>query len=157
MNDFPKFKTLKDQLAAEIAKVERQAEADPEHFRGFDWWQLNIEEEYVFDIDRDRFPCMVTVWACYDAFKLCADDPTWEEDLISAAREQYPQWCEPGISIGEFQAFAKEFAGLTFREAKAIYAKIDCWNVRVGLTTYADERTDEPADQSKPRNPAGPC
>lgn len=137
MNDFPKFKTLKDQLAAEIAKAEA---LDPAQFRGGDWYHLTDEEEFVFDIDRDRFPCMVTVWACYDAFKV-AHDPTWDEDLISSAREQYPQWYEPGYSIGEFSAFAKEFAGLTFREATAIYAKIEFWNIRVGITQFRDELT----------------
>lgn len=127
---------LKDQLAAEIAKAEA---LDPATYRGFDWYHLTDNEESVFDIERGRFPRMVTTWSCYEAFKRIADDGTWSEDLITEARALHPEWCEAGISTAEFQAFAKEFAGLTFREAKAIYAKIDFWNIRAGITHFRDD------------------
>jgi hypothetical protein len=143
MNDIPKFKTLKDQLAAEIADAEA---LDPARYRGGDWYHLTDEEEFVFDIDRDRFPRMVTTWSCYEAFKLIADHETWSEDLITEARAQHPEWCEPGISTGEFQAFAKEFAGLTFRESDAFYSKNKYWCVRVGIMQFSDDpqHDDEP-------------
>jgi hypothetical protein len=80
----PEPRSLKEQLAAEIAAAEA---LDPARYRGLDWYHLTDEEEFVFfDIDRDRFPRMVTVWSCYDAFKLYADAPTWSEDLIAKAR-----------------------------------------------------------------------
>ena len=40
-----------------------------ERYHGGDWWQLTDAEESVFVIDRERFPRMITVWSCYEAFK----------------------------------------------------------------------------------------
>jgi hypothetical protein len=80
----------------------------------------------------------------YETFKLIADDPTWDEDFIAQGRQAYPQWCDPAVySVGESQAFAKEFAGLSFRESFAMYNKQSFWNIRVGITRFTDETTRE--------------
>jgi hypothetical protein len=52
------------------------------------------------------------------------------------------KWCGEGVDEKEFFRFAKEFDGLSFREAHAIYAKHDFWTVRLGIVHYADERSD---------------
>jgi hypothetical protein len=38
-----------------------------------------------------------------------------------------------------FQAFAKEFGRLTFREAHAMWFKQVFWNIRVGHSSFTDE------------------
>ena len=64
---FQMLSTLKEQLDAAIAAAE--ADADPDAYRGSDWWQLSDAEEAVFEIDRDRWPRMMTVFHCYEGFK----------------------------------------------------------------------------------------
>ena len=139
MTDDQKPRTLKEQLAAEITNDERTAADDPERFKGFDWWQASPEELSVFDIDLERLPRMAATWACYEAFKLIADDPTYYDDLIRHARQEHPEWCDEGISLSEFSAFAKEYAGLTFRESDAFFYKNRYWCIRTGITNFRDE------------------
>src|ERR1700730_2228446 len=69
MTDSTKPRTLKDQLESETADTQRSAAVDSERYHGGDWWQLTDAEESVFVIDRKRFPRMITVWSCYEAFK----------------------------------------------------------------------------------------
>jgi len=133
-----KHRTLEDQLESEIADTERRAAENPEHYDGGDWWQLSEFEEFVFAIDRERFPRMMMTWHCYDVFKLIAAAPTFDDELIKQARQLHPEWCGEGVSAKEFSDFAKQYGGLTFREAYAVYAKNDAWEVRNGITIYAD-------------------
>ena len=77
-------KTLKDQLKSETAATELSAAEDSERHHGGDWWQLSDEEQSVFDIDRERFPRMMTVWSCYEAFKNIAYSLSWEDGLGDA-------------------------------------------------------------------------
>jgi hypothetical protein len=138
-------RTLKDQLEAAIADSEAKEAAKPGHHNGRDWWQLTDAEEEVFALERERFPRMVMTWHCYDGFKRIADSPVWDDALIEQARRDFPQWCTEAqgqrapISVEEFQAFAKEFGGLTFREAEAIYRKHEFWLIRVGAIKYRYE------------------
>jgi len=127
-------RTLKDQLEYETAATERSAAEDSERYHGDDWWQLTDEEESVFDIDRERFPRMMTVWSCYEAFKNIAYSLSWEDGLIEHACRQHPAWCIAGRSESEFSDFADAFGGLTHREAHAFYAKHDFWCVRAGVS-----------------------
>ena len=129
MIDNPKLRTLKEQLEAEIAKAERSAVADPQRFIGFDWWQMTPEEQSVFGIDPKRLPRMGVTWFCYEAVKLIADADTWDADLIRDARQEHPYWCDEATSQLEFADFAKEYAGLTFRESDAFYNK-NRWRAR---------------------------
>jgi hypothetical protein len=74
MTDSAKPRTLKDQLESETV--------DSERYHGGDWWQLTDAGESVFVIDRERFPRMITVWSCYEAFKNIAYSLSWEDGLI---------------------------------------------------------------------------
>lgn len=130
---------LKDQLEAQIADAEAKEAAQPGLHHGTDWWQLSDAEEEVFAIERERFPRMVLTWHCYEAFKLISHSPTWNKALIEQARQQHPEWCGETVDEKEFFRFAKEFGGLAFREAHAVYAKYDFWTVRLGIVRYADE------------------
>lgn len=131
--------TLKEQLDAGIAAAEAKADADPDAYRGSDWWQLSDAEEAVFEIDPDRWPRMMTISHCYEGFKRIADSPEWDEALIEQARQQRPEWCDPVPSFEEFSRFALAFGGLTAREAHALYTKQEFWTVRAGAMVYADE------------------
>lgn len=137
------MRTLKDQLDARIADGETRQAAKPGLYEGGDWWQLTDAESAVFAIDRDRFIRMIMTWHCYDAFKLIASDPEWDDNLIEQARRERPDWCGPDISVSEFSAFAQAFGDLTMREAYAIYHKHDFWLHRAGVATYADEHQPE--------------
>jgi hypothetical protein len=138
MTDNMKSWTLKDQLESETADTERSAAEDSERYHGGEWWQLSDAEESVFDIDRVRFPRMITVWSCYEAFKNIAYSLSWEDGLIDQACLQHPDWCSAGVSEGEFSDFAKEVGGLTHWEAHTFYTKHDYWRVRAGLSHYHD-------------------
>jgi hypothetical protein len=133
-----KPRTLKDQLESEIADTEREAAENPEKYDGGDWWQSSESEESVFAIDRERFPRMMMTWHCYEGFKLIADAPTVDDELIKQARQLHPEWCGADVSAKEFSDFAKEYGGLTHREAYAFYAKNDAWCTRHGVTMYKD-------------------
>jgi hypothetical protein len=96
-----------------------------------DWWHLSDQEQSVFAIIRDRFPRMIMTWHCYDVFKLVASASTFDDELIEQARQLHPEWCGADGSAEEFADFAKEYAGLTHREAYAVYAKHDAWEVEL--------------------------
>jgi hypothetical protein len=131
--------TLKEQLETEIRNAGQKRQSHPFSNAG-DWLHLGEDEAAVFNINPARFPRMLMTFACYETFKLIADDPTWDEDLIEQARQQHPEWCDKDVySVGEFQAFAKEFAGLSFREAHAMWYKQEFWNIRVGISSFTDE------------------
>jgi hypothetical protein len=98
---------------------------DSERYNGGDWWQLTDEEESIFVIDRERFPRMMTVWSCYEAFKNIAYSLSWDDGVIERACHEHPDWCGAGISDSEFSDFADAFGGLTHREAHAFYTKHD--------------------------------
>src|ERR1700724_1724884 len=136
MTDSTKPRTLKEQLESETADTERSAAVDSERYHGGDWWQLTDAEESVFVIDRERFPRMITVWSCYEAFKNIAYSLSWEDGLIEQACQQHPDWCSAGISESEFSDFAKAFGGLTRREAHVFYTKHDFWRARAGISQY---------------------
>jgi hypothetical protein len=109
MTDSTKPRTLKDQLESETADTERSAAVDSERYHGGDWWQLTNAEESVFVIDRERFPRMITVWSCYEAFKNIAYSLSWEDGLIEQACQQHPDWCSETTiaSLGTPAAFRR--------------------------------------------------
>ena len=132
------YSTLKDQLEAVIADMERRIADDPDRLYGGDWFQLTGAEEDVFRIDPDRFPRMIMTWECYEVFKQIADAATFDLHLIQQARQQHPEWSGKEVSDKEFAEFANVFGSLTLREAYAIYAKQEFWTVRLGVMTYGD-------------------
>jgi hypothetical protein len=119
----------------------QQAEGrEPEDFRGLDWFHLSLEEETVFAIDPARFPRMITAWAAYEMFMGVVTEG-FECDPVALADEQ--RRCADiiaiGVSIKSFDAFAKAYADLTYREAHAMFCKHQFWLVRNGIYGYTDE------------------
>jgi len=124
------------QLQIRLAN-ERGAEA----YRGHEWSDLTPEEEQVFAINRARFPAMVTVWSAYEHFMGLVDEANFSCDHreIERERNRRADIVRMGVSVNGFQQFAKEYAGMTFREAHAMYCKHEFWQVRNGISRYSDE------------------
>lgn len=59
--------------------------------------------------------------------------------LLEAERGRRPDIAEEGPSLLSFDKFARQYVSLTSREADVVYAKVRFWNVRMGITEYADE------------------
>jgi hypothetical protein len=114
---------------------------------GPEWFQITEAELEVFEIDLDRFDRMVMAFHAYEAVKDIVQGSIWDETLLVAARADHPEWCKPEHSFPDFAAFAAVFAGITIREAHAIYYRQAFHDVRIGVTTYADE---EPPAADRP-------
>jgi len=117
-----------------------------EQFRGFDWFHLTREEELVFAIDPAHFPRMITVWAAYELFMELVSEGsfTCAPEIVKAERNRRADIVEMGVSINGFQQFAKEYTGMPFREAHAMFCKHQFWLVRNGISEYSDERERKP-------------
>lgn len=132
--------TLSEKLKAQIAEDQQKDR------RGYDWHQLTEEDEFVFGIDPDEWPAMMNTYFYYEIFKGCAKaDYVDGADgkLFAQAHIDYPQW--PGdrrLSVKEFQDFAKEIDGLSYRSAKKVYAKMEAWYLRTGHYNFKDEVTE---------------
>ena len=129
---------FKAQVEAQIAESEGRP---ADEFRGDDWWQLQDEEQYVFQIDPLRFPRMVTAFWMFEVFlgQVAPEEYGLAPEPVEAERKKRPDLIEKGHSTDGFQHFARDYAGLTFREAAAMYTKNRFWQVRAGITYYADE------------------
>ena len=133
--------TLKETLAAVIAAAECN-----EHgydYEGIDWDQLLPEEERVFAIDWERWPRMIAAWHCYEAFMDLLEGSVWDSahaNLLARERARHPELFAMGFCLEGFARFAKDYAGLTNREAHAVFAKQEFHNVRFGVMFYRDER-----------------
>jgi hypothetical protein len=130
--------TFREQVGAQIADSEGRPVED---FSGDDWWQLQEEEQYVFEIDPLRFPRMVTSFWMFEIFlgQVAPEEYELAPEPVESERNHRPDLVEKGHSNDGFQHFASDYAGLTFREAAAMYAKNRFWHVRAGITYYADE------------------
>jgi hypothetical protein len=128
---------LKEEIATQTAADSRR---EPARYRGYDWFQLTDEEELVFAIDRSRFHAMVVAWSAYEAFLELADTGDFSPGALDAGRRLRPDLVKKGSDIAGFQHFCKEFTDLTFREAHAMYAKNQFWEIRTGTTNYVDEQ-----------------
>ena len=129
---------FKARVAAVIAENEHNAAS----FSGSDWCELRPEEEFVFAIDPARFPRMVAAWSLYEVFMDLVDAEVFalEPAAVEHERKNRPDIFDQGISTAGFQQFAQAYAGMTFREAHAMFAKHDFWQNRQGITNYSDER-----------------
>jgi hypothetical protein len=136
------FVDFKSQVGAQIADSESKDIGD---FRGGDWWQLTDEEESVFAIDFERFPRMSAAWMMFEVFLDQVSPGSYELDPapVEDERGKRPDLVEKGNSVDAFQHFARDYAGLTFREAAAMHAKAKFWNIRQGAIRYADESPTE--------------
>lgn len=122
----------------------------PSNWEGSDWWQLSPEEAAVFVIDPERWPELVAVWQAFEFFSGRTDgwnDEDIERDypdideVMQAAREAHPEWVrrDTGGNHEAFLRFAQHFGGVSHREAHALFWKMDFWEVRGGVTWFADE------------------
>jgi hypothetical protein len=129
---------FKDQVAAQIADAERK---DIREYRGGDWWQLGPEEELVFAVDFRRFPRSITALALFESFHdiVAPEDNQLDPDAVAAERKRRPDLMKRDFTLDGFQHFARDYAGMTFREAHAVYTKNKFWQIRQGITTYSDE------------------
>jgi hypothetical protein len=125
----------------EIDRRIRETESEDHQYIGHDWWHVMPEDIVVFDIDVKRWPRMMTAYFFYDVFLGIAD--VGEEEapaaLLEAERAGRADIADQGHCLRGFRMFAVEYAGLTMREAAAVYSKMTFWNVRTGLTVYEDE------------------
>lgn len=137
-------KIVSDAMAHSLAEYR----AAPDNWAGWDWWQLSPEESVVFDLAPERWAELVPVWQAFAFFTGRTDG--WNEDKIErdypdldavmkAAREQYPEWAGLDATAPAFLRFAQRFASVPYREAKAMFMKMDFWAVRSGVVWYADE------------------
>ncbi|HEY0792384.1 MAG TPA: hypothetical protein VGD78_15075, partial [Chthoniobacterales bacterium] len=111
----------------------------PGHFKGNDWFQLKEEEEWVLDIDRERWPRMVIALNVFEA--VVGTIPAYGADLTDADVQAAQDHFKFGDSdcLANFKRFATEWCGLTKRESDATYAKNEYWEKRCGLAIYPDE------------------
>lgn len=130
---------MKNKIEAAVADSEAKLQKEPKFYHGADWWHLSEEEEFVFAIKRERWPPMMTVWLAYDVVIGLADYGEFNltDKEVDAARWRCGLHC--GHDLKEFGTFCKEYGGLTYREAEAVYSKMTFFNVRSGITSYRDE------------------
>lgn len=133
-----------------LAIVRRDIETGTKTFAqeyGGDWLNLSPEEESVFGLSLDDMPSLVAVWCAYEEVLGVCDMLAVPPEICAAFRDEHP-WLAAGygadgapstIDPVAFQKFAALF-GVPFRKSHAWYAKHDFWNVRAGITRYADER-----------------
>src|ERR1700682_912916 len=92
----------------------RQANERPsQFFGGQDWFHLTPEAEFRFDVDRARFPRMITAWSRYEIFMGLLEDGGFNEET-RRERRKHSEVVRKGVCVGGFQIFAKEYADLTF-------------------------------------------
>jgi hypothetical protein len=131
--------TLKEHIEAQVAEVETR---DPERLRGSDWYQLSDEEEFVFGIDRERFPRMLVALKLYRCLsgQVSATALGFDPGLIEAERRAWSMTGRQPTSEEQFTKIATELVGLTQRESHALWAKDDFSDHRQGIIVYRDER-----------------
>jgi hypothetical protein len=111
-------------------------------WRGYDWWQLNAFEETIFQIDKDRFPLMLTALDCYQSFMQRVQGNIWTQQHqaeLDAALVTHKDIFDQEYGEQGFRRFGKEFAGLTFRECWKIWQKNEAWEQRAGVFHFKDE------------------
>ena len=113
---------------------------EPNHFFGYDWYQITDEEMAVFQLRPEEMSWLVEVSDAYSAIKdVSHNDIHGNKELCSAVRKDLNIKPDRCFSLNEFSEFAKHF-GVSYRNSKAIYWKMDFWCVRNGITTYSDEK-----------------
>lgn len=133
--------TITEQIGTDVAEAEEQYRKDPNHYSGFDWWQLSKEEKLVFMIDPERWPRMMVALTAYDVFLDVTGGDTlgYDEGEIQRLRLERSDLFNAGGDSHGFAQFATAYAGLTLREAAAAYWKNQFWKARTGILKYPDE------------------
>lgn len=135
---------LQDAMARSLAHYNDH----PACWQGWDWWQLSPQEAETFGIDPQRWAELLPVWQAFEFLIGRTDgwnDPHIEDaypDLnmvMQAARDRHPEWVSLNPTAQTFMRFAQHYAGVRLREAKAVFGKMECWAVRMGVQSFADE------------------
>lgn len=120
----------------------------PERWHGWDWWELSPEESEIFGIPPERWAELLPVWQAFECFIGRTDgwnEADIEQDypdldtIMQAVRNQYPEWVSPNAPAQTFMRFAQCFASVRFREAHAMFTKMQYWGVRAGIHWFSDE------------------
>lgn len=133
---------VKAHIEDRVRVMEKAQADDPGEFEGDDWFQLSAAEEEVFGIERQRFPRMLVAWQFYQALLgvVAAADHELDERVVEAERKNWPDLVEGELSNEQFQRVAAKVAGLSNREAYAMYMKTYFWDIRAGNVPFADEK-----------------
>ena len=135
---------LQDAMARSLAHYQ----ADPERWQGWDWWELSPEESEVLSLSPARWAELLPVWQAFEFFIGRTDgwnDEEMERDypdlgtVMQAVRDQYPEWVCLNAPAQTFMRFAQCFAAVRFREAHAMFTKMQYWGVRAGIHWFSDE------------------
>jgi hypothetical protein len=107
---------------------------------GWEWWQLSPEEESVFRIDRGRFPRMMAALEAYQALVgvFWHGHVGFRDQDIEEAKAHF-KFDPDDYAVEDFKRFAKEYAGLTHREAWQVWCKYEFYDARAGHLVFPDE------------------
>ena len=139
---------LKTILQDAMARSLTNYRADPTHWQGGDWWELSPEESQVFNLCPARWAELLPVWQAFEFFVGRTDgwnDADLERDypdlnaVMQEARDQHPEWVCVDAPAQSFMRFAQGFASVRFREAHAMFTKMQYWGVRAGIQWFSDE------------------
>jgi hypothetical protein len=136
-----------------IAEWEAKAAEDPDcYFRGDDWFNLTPEEQWTFDIDPDRFPRMMAAVEAYEAMVgvFWHGHRGFTDQEVEEAKAHF-KFNPDHYRLEDFKKFAKEYAGLTYREAMAVFHKHEFWHARNGILVFPDEKPEAFAQRAEPR------
>jgi len=131
--------SIRERIKTLIAEAETGGE---EQYAGDDWCQLSDAEAEVFEIPPAEFPRLLVAWQVYQAFCgiIGPEDAGLEPEQIAAERARRPEFFEQAVVSEEgFRVLSKEWCEVPNRQAHAMYAKIDFWNVRNSGVSYGDE------------------
>jgi hypothetical protein len=137
---------VKAVIRAEAAELVKS-----DNWRGPDWWQLSEAEEYVFDIEADRFPLMIMTLHAYEAFTETSEGAPMDmkhEAMWKALRAARPDIIAKGLCFEGFWAFVTDYGEIRQREAWQIFIKNEFWQLRLGVTVFSDDEADpEPGNK----------
>ncbi len=120
--------------------IQSQINNDPQHYSGFEWYQITLEEMPVFQLALEDMPRLIEVYEAYFAIKDIAHNDFYDnKTLCKAVRSDLKIEANRQVHEKEFQYFAKHF-GVSNRKAYAFYWKMDFWHIRQGLVTFNDEQ-----------------
>ena len=135
--------TLKEEIEHRILQSEEDMRDNPQHWTGGDWWQLEPKEEFVFAIERERWPRMMSAWLFFEVLHQLADVGD-DEAPVRLLHEEGARRPDIDYSRAGFDLFAAEYAGLTLREADATFSKMHFSNIRQGIVEYKDDDAGSP-------------
>ncbi len=111
----------------------------PEHYEGSDWWQVNEDEQGVFNLEPDTMIKIVPVYLAFEAIAGIGQNEFFELPLCEEARKELPWITQDTIIEEEFTRFASMF-DISKRIAHAFFWKHSFWEIRQGHWTFEDEK-----------------